>query len=172
MLSLLQGAHPSHPGNAFFKQFIDQHKDQFDALPKNKREALAETLFITLRDERNTRFLRPTDSNPNILEPLDDERIVRKIWCALRDCRRSVTTGKKKATKSVRWEDHIVAGDEAIREEIATLYENETLFQAMKSSWKDEFDIKKVVFEEQVSFNRCNLPMTMPRFIRTYPNHS
>lgn len=160
--SLQQGAHPSHPGNQYFKQFIDRHKDEFDALPTNKREALAETMFRTLRDERNTRFFKPSDSNPNILEPLDDERIVRKIWAALRDCRRTVKNSKKKKpAKSVRWEDHICSGDEAIREEIATLYKNETLLQAMKNSWKDEFDSKKVVFEEQVSFRAFGLPVSL-----------
>lgn len=155
----------AHPGNMRFRDMIRENKPRYDALVKlSEREALSEQLWIGLRDNHNTRFLRPSVSDPkNVYEILDHERSVKKILHALRDLDRTRgpprkgKAGKVTNTKKVRWNPTVASAEEKgvdfemdFRAEMKKLHQNDTLLEAMKTSWKDEFDVKKKLFEDQV----------------------
>ena len=88
---------------------------------------------------------------------------------ALRDCKcynanKAKGGKKKKATgkKQVRWNPVISSAEEErilfeskVDDELSKLYVNDTVLKAMTQSWKDDFDEKKSLFEEQVRFVLC-----------------
>ena len=168
----MRGTGHSHPGNKHFRQLIRSYAPRYCSLSTGQREALSEEIWRGLRDDRNARFLRPSSSNPKVYEILDHEKSVRKILFALRDNRckdksnDSSAVVKKSSAKQVRWktavssvEEERIAFENDARAEITTLYTNATLLEAMKTSWGDEFEGKKNLFEEQVRKidRHCNL---------------
>lgn len=158
-----RGSGHDNPGNKAFRELIRTNKPRYDSMTGDDRQVLSAQLWVALRDQEKMRFLKPVDSNPKIYEVLDYERSVRKIFCALRDCRPKggwSVVRKTNATKpkQVRWkptEEKVV---------ISLLYQNETLMHAMKISWKDQFDEKKCLFEDQVRLNNDNLLLLFVSF--------
>jgi hypothetical protein len=75
----MRGAGQGHPGNKHYHCMIQSNKKIYDTMTIEDKEAFSEQLWVSLRDERGARFLKPTEHNPKVYEVLDHERSVRKI---------------------------------------------------------------------------------------------
>lgn len=139
----------------------------------DEKLVLSTQLWEKLHNERGCRFLRATE-DPSVYSITDHEQSIKKILFALRDCKsynanKAKGGKKKKATgkkatgkKQVRWNPVISSAEEErilfeskVDDELSKLYVNDTVLKAMTQSWKDDFDERKSVFEEQVRFVLC-----------------
>ncbi|KAL3794928.1 hypothetical protein HJC23_004305 [Cyclotella cryptica] len=166
----VRGAGQGHPGNKHYHYMIQSNKKIYDTMTTEDKEAFSEQIWASLRDERGTRFLKPTEHNPNMYEVLNHERSVRKILFALRDCRlkgklkvSSAAAESKQKSQGKHTKRKLGFGaveeecsrkpkffDDEAAIEITKLYENNVLMEEMKKSWSNDFEAKKVLFEKHL----------------------
>jgi len=162
----------SHPGNVAFRQIIHENKPIFDSLQYDDKMQLVEGIWKDMK-EKGTRFLKQSTETSEY-DVLDNERSVRKILFALRDCRVtgkplskqaaaasvdgrrkssakkvSKTCQKQRPTKpreSIKPKDF----DEVAKAEIEALLNRKELRRVMKDTWGDELPKKKPLIEAEL----------------------
>ncbi len=171
----------SHPGNVAFRQIIHENKPIYDSLQYDSKMQLVEGIWRDMK-EKGTRFLKQGTETSGY-DVLDNERSLRKILFALRDCRVtgkplpkqaaaatdagrrkssvkkvSKTCQKHKPTKpreTVKPKDF----DEVAKAEIEALLNREELRRVMRDTWGEELPKKKPLIEAEVRSIRSNLDL-------------
>lgn len=100
---LLGRGRPFHdfPGNMRMLSIVNKSKDEYHALPRDKKRAFAENLLEVIL-QQNTRFLRrcETETGEEYWESVDKQASFGKVWHALRAKPEGQEKKKKKNSKT------------------------------------------------------------------------
>jgi len=162
VLCVRGSGHGSHPGNKYFRELIKTNVTRFSTMTTSDEKLVLSTqLWEKLHNERGCRFLRATE-DPSVYSIIDHEQSIKKILFALRDCKcynankakggkKKKATGKKQVRVTISSaEEERILFESKVDDELSKLYVNDTVLKAMTQSWKDDFDEKKSLFEEQL----------------------